>query len=157
MNAAVDDGRYIPPPPPPHHPGPPTQPHPLRTPVSAGSDYSPLRRGPVSPPSLLTATLPGFTPVHSQAPASPYSFRSPVVANSHTPISPHGQPARGSPLSPGTEQSPMAYRSTSGSTMMEYNPQQWGRGGPTGGIYRPHATLTVSAAPRQLDDSGRKY
>jgi hypothetical protein len=39
---------------------------------------------------------------------------------------------------------------------MEYNPQQWGRGGPTGGAYRPHATLTVSAAPRQLDDSGRK-
>jgi hypothetical protein len=39
---------------------------------------------------------------------------------------------------------------------MEYNPQQWARGGPTGVAYRPHATLTVSAAPRPLDDSGRK-
>lgn len=154
MNAAVDDGRYIPPLP----PGPPTQPHPFSSPGSAGTEHSvPLRRGPVSP-SLLNTALPGFTPVHAQAPGSPYTFRSPVVAaNPLTSLSPHGQvTTRHSPLSPNADSPSMAYRSASGSTMMDYNPQQWGRRGPIGGAYRPHTTLTVSAAPRQLDDSGRK-
>jgi hypothetical protein len=59
-------------------------------------------------------------------------------------------------LSPGTDSPSVAYRNISGGTTMEYNPQQWARGGPTGVAYRPHATLTVSAAPRPLDDSGRK-
>lgn len=164
MNGTGEDGRYIPPPPPPlhphplpQHPGPPAQPYSLRTPGSAGSDYSPLRHAPVSPPSLRTATLPGFTPVQTHSPASPYTLHSHLGHSPNTPLTPHGQLARNSPLSPGTDHSPIQHRNTSGSTMMEYNPQQWGRGGPTGGIYRPHATLTVSAAPRPLDDSGRKY
>lgn len=154
MNAA-EDGRYIPPPPP---PGPPSQPQTLRSPGSAGQEHnSPLRRGPVLPLSHLNTALPGFTPVHAQAPASPYTYRSPaVVVNSITPQTPHGQVIRNSPLSSSADSPSMAYRSTSGSTMMEYNPSQWARGGPIGGAYRPHTTLTVSAAPRQLDDSGRK-
>ena len=159
MNVAAGDGssRYLPPPPPPP-PGPPTiQPHSsLRSPGSAANGHS---TGPVSPsrPDLNTA-LPGFTPIHAQAPQSPYTYRSPIVpANPHTPLSPHGQVTlRSSPLSPSADSPSIAFRSAPGSAMMEYNPQQWGRGGPIGGAYRPHTTLTVSAAPRQLDESGRK-
>lgn len=154
MNSTADDGRYIPPPPP--LAGPPTQPHPL----SAASGYSIARHpGPVSPPHLNTA-LSGFTPVRAQAQTSPYPYRSPGVnLNPHTPLSPHGQViSRHSPLSPNSNSPSMAYRSTSGNTMMDYNPQQWGRGGgPVPGAYRPHTTLTVSAVPRQLDDSGREF
>ena len=160
MSIAAGDGRYYPPPPPPP-PGPPTQPHPsLRSPGSAASAHSiALHPAPVSPSRLdLNTALPGFTPIHTQPPSSPYTYRSPAShANSHTPLSPHGQvTSRASPLSPGAESPSLAYRSTSGSAMMEYNPQQWGRGAPIGGAYRPHTTLTVSAIPRQLDDSGRK-
>jgi len=34
--------------------------------------------------------------------------------------------------------------------VVEYNPQEWGRGGPTGGAYRPHATLAAQAG-REID------
>jgi hypothetical protein len=35
--------------------------------------------------------------------------------------------------------------------VVEYNPQEWGRGGPTGGAYRPHAA--VQAQPSREADS----
>ena len=43
----------------------------------------------------------------------------------------------------------MAIRAPS-SMVVDYNPQEWGRGGPTGGAYRPHAA--VQAQPSRDAD-----
>jgi hypothetical protein len=140
---------YLPPPP----PLPPP-----RSPGSAGSGSFPHRRVP-PPPSITTA--PGGFGQHSVTgsgtPPAGYSYSYSPSAAHNTPLSPYASAAL-SPLSQSSSRgnSPMALRAPSGSTMVaEYNPQQWGRGGPTGVQHMPF-NRTITVASRALDDSGGK-
>jgi hypothetical protein len=126
---------HLPPPPPPPRPG-------------LGAASAPLRRrhGLTQPPTISTASLTGQQTVHSAWSAS-------TVESAATPLSPYASTgyspfAQQRPtLSAGT--SPMAMRAPA-SMVVEYNPQEWGRGGPTGGAYRPHAPLQPQAS-READ------
>jgi hypothetical protein len=125
---------HLPPPPPPRQ-GP-----------SAAS--APLRRChglAQQPPTISTVSLTGPQPgisawsastVDSATPLSPYASMAYSPFAQHYPSLPGGT-------------SPMALRAPAG-MVMEYNPQEWGRGGPTGGVYRPHASLQAQAS-REVD------
>jgi len=126
---------HIPPPPPPPRPG-------------LGAASVPLRRrnGLAQPPTISTTSLTG--------PQASISMWSASTVDSATPLSPYAS-AGYSPfaqhrpaLSGGT--SPMALRTPS-SMVVEYNPQEWGRGGPTGGAYRPHAAVQAQASREAAD------
>jgi hypothetical protein len=78
---------------------------------------------------------------HLQYARSPVALGSPLSPYPAGP-SPVGQQAAASP--------PMALRGPSG-RVVEYNPQQWGQGGPTG-VAISHAALAgAGAAPRDPD------
>jgi hypothetical protein len=127
---------HLPPPPPPRQ-GP-----------SAAS--APLRRRhglAQQPPTISTASLTG--------PQAGYSAWSASTIDSATPLSPYASMsyspfAQHYPSLPGGT-SPMAVRAPAG-MVMEYNPQEWGRGGPTGGAYRPHASLQAQASREVVVD-----
>lgn len=118
-----EDGRLPPPPP-------------LRSPLSPGLG-GPLRdrHGLAQPPTITTA-LTGPQPTHSAWSASTLD----------TPYSPYASaglsPVSQLPPSLSGSTSPLALRPPA-SFRMEYNPQQWGRGGPSGGEYRPHTRLAA--------------
>jgi hypothetical protein len=138
---------YLPPPPP-------------RSPGSAGSGSFPHRRVPPPPPTITTTLGSLGTGQQSStgsgtSPAA-YSYPYSPSAATNTPLSPYASTAL-SPLSQSNSRghSPLASRPSTGTTMaVEYNPQQWGRGGPTGVQHRPFNALSV--ASRALDESGGK-
>jgi hypothetical protein len=105
--------------------------------------YTERRRPPTSPPLLNTR----LGPSASDSPRG--------VGAVGTPLSPYASntlsPFAAQSISRGS--SPMALRAPSG-PVVEYNPQQWGHQGPTGGAYVPHSTLAATAQPRHVEDGG---
>ncbi|KAF2749537.1 hypothetical protein M011DRAFT_465978 [Sporormia fimetaria CBS 119925] len=113
-----------PPPPPPPHPS--AQPSPGLSGPVPGQHTSPLRRFAVQPPRLTTALAPPQANSFLHTPASAIS--------STLPFSPYAPSPSTYAASPSVS-TPMAMRTPSG----PYNPQQWGRQGPIGGVHVPYA------------------
>ncbi|KAF2276663.1 uncharacterized protein EI97DRAFT_458014 [Westerdykella ornata] len=135
----------LPPPPPPPPPAPPL--HPQASPGLPGhsspQQTSPLRRIAVQPPIITTALAPPPGPSTLQTPASAISLSVPF-----SPYAPSPSTYAASPV----VASPMAMRNPSS---LPYNPQQWGRQGPTGGVHVPHSmTQTPSNTGRVLEITG---
>lgn len=118
-----EDGRLPPPPP-------------LRSPMSPGQG-GPLRNrhGLAQPPTITTA-LSAQQAVRSAWSAS--TLDTPYSPYASAGLSPFSQLP---PSLPGAT-SPLALRPPA-SYQMEYNPQQWGRGGASGGEYRPHGRVAA--------------
>jgi hypothetical protein len=78
---------------------------------------------------------------------------SPPVSSINSPPSPFT-----SGFSPRSQvNSPMAMRPSSSGVMVDYNPQQWGPRGPTGGAYIPHSQLSLTATSRDPESGGENY
>ena len=71
------------------------------------------------------------------SPPATLGVPSPPVVNS--PLSPFSAALSATSLG-------MASRQASSGVVVEYNPQQWGPRGPTGGAYIPHSQLSLTAA-----------
>lgn len=137
-------------PPPPPLPPPSSPPHLPQAPESPGlagqvraqQQTSPLRRIAVQPPLITTALAPpqGHTFAHTPASATSLS----VPFSSYAP-SPSTYAASPVPSSPMTMRTPSS---------VPYNPQQWGRQGPTGGVHVPHSVNQTPTATRGSDMTG---
>lgn len=128
---------------------PPPRPHPSHSaPASPpllgpGTPHqiSPLRRIAVQPPLIITSLSPASQGTSfSHTPASTTSLSLPF-----SPYAPSPSTYASTPLS-----SPMTIRNPSS---VPYNPQQWGRQGPTGGVHIPHSA-NPSVAARGIEVTG---
>ena len=131
----------------------------------------PLPPPPINPPN--PASNSASTGVHAVNPSASFfggppryhaqrevQVASPSNLLSRQAVSPRGIP---SPLSPPrsaavspSSHSPMAMRTASSAMVVEYNPQQWGARGPTGGQYIPHTAL-APARPVNPEDGRKSY
>jgi hypothetical protein len=136
----------LPPPP----PLPPPHPHLVQVPDSPGlpgqarvqQQTSPLRRIAVQPPLITTALAPPQRTTYLQTPASATSLSVPFTST----YTPSSSTYAASPI----PSSPMTMRTPSS---VPYNPQQWGRQGPTGGVHVPHSvnqTPTSNVRPHEM-------
>jgi hypothetical protein len=129
---------------PPFPPPPPGYPSPGST--SSRGPFSP--GGPQQQPSARTFVQ-RQSPVPSPGRAA-LNASSPSASSINSPPSPFT--AGFSPLA--QVNSPMASRPSSSGVMVEYNPQQWGPRGPTGGAYIPHSQLSLTATARDPESGG---
>lgn len=146
---------------PPHIPPPPPIDHSLRSGAvgrPGTSSSSPLAASFTAPPPSRYAHgrdlgSPSSYPSQNQTLSPPSSA---VSASSSSRItSPFSSISRSGPNSPQTQYS-MAMRSASRGMVVEYNPQQWGSGGPTGGVHIPHSAFPAQSRPANPED-GCKY
>jgi hypothetical protein len=136
-----------PPPPPGYSPGPTSAPV-SRSPYPSSAQPSPRSYAPAARES--PANSPGF--VGSALNPSPSPTVSAALRQQQQQQHLHQHQSSGvnSPHSPfGAVRSPASQSGrmpSSSSVMVEYNPQQWGPRGPTGGAYIPHSQLSLTAA-----------